>query len=310
MSTSKYIQAAVANVKAIHVKHFPTHTWARRSSGPFHWTMRLNLTPAGPSSTPSLQRSTSQSQISVLRWCVELGRIDIITEASKLASYLVLSREGHLEAVFHLFNYMVERTHNAWIVFDPSYADVDWTAFKEYDWKSFYGDKNEEIPPNAPEPRRKDVDLRLFVDSDHAGWWPAHTKVPYRVPYYLYEYGPNRLVLKEAGNDQNQRFWSRRICRHEVWHGSIARFTFTNFEWWGASWLMDDRSCTVTTCQLYTTHSNRNRRWRKRSQIPFAIMLYKKQWPWVNVWRHTCPRMATLLTSVQRLWQAVRNLIT
>ena len=43
------------------------------------------------------------------------------------------------------------------------------TSFKECDWRSFYGDAREVIPPNAPELRGKDVDLRVFVDSDHAG---------------------------------------------------------------------------------------------------------------------------------------------
>ena len=41
--------------------------------------------------------------------------------------------------------------------------------FKECDWKSFYGDCKEAIPSNVPLPRGKEVDLRLFVDSDHAG---------------------------------------------------------------------------------------------------------------------------------------------
>ena len=35
--------------------------------------------------------------------------------------------------------------------------------------KTFYGDVNESIPPNAPDPRGKAVDLRIWVDSDHAG---------------------------------------------------------------------------------------------------------------------------------------------
>ncbi|KAI2507295.1 Reverse transcriptase (RNA-dependent DNA polymerase) [Fragilaria crotonensis] len=42
-------------------------------------------------------------------------------------------------------------------------------AFKECDWRAFYGNAKEALPPNAPTPRGKDVDLRLFVDSDHAG---------------------------------------------------------------------------------------------------------------------------------------------
>jgi hypothetical protein len=32
-----------------------------------------------------------------------------------------------------------------------------------------YGDVKEMIPSDAPIPRGKEVDLRLFVDSDHAG---------------------------------------------------------------------------------------------------------------------------------------------
>jgi hypothetical protein len=31
-----------------------------------------------------------------------------------------------------------------------------------------YGNVQEALPPNAPKPRGKEVDLRLFVDSDHA----------------------------------------------------------------------------------------------------------------------------------------------
>jgi hypothetical protein len=108
------------------------------------------------------------SQIGILRWCVELGRVDIITEVSMLASHLALPREGHLEAVFHIFSYL-DQKHNSRMAFDPTYPAIDKTKFKECDWKEFYGEAQEAIPPNAPKPRGKEVDLRLFVDSDHAG---------------------------------------------------------------------------------------------------------------------------------------------
>jgi hypothetical protein len=36
------------------------------------------------------------------------------------------------------------------------------------DWKSMYGDVKEMILSEDPVPRGKEVDLRLFVDSDHA----------------------------------------------------------------------------------------------------------------------------------------------
>ena len=166
MSSSKYIQAAVANVQAYHQLHFPSRQWNQRSSGPFpiNYAPELDTTPE----LNSEHATFYQSQIGVLRWCVELGRVDIITEVSELASYLAMPRDGHLEAVFHLFNYL-ERKHNARIAFDPTYPDIDMSAFKECDWKAFYGDVQEAIPPNAPQPRGKDVDLRLYVDSDHAG---------------------------------------------------------------------------------------------------------------------------------------------
>ena len=55
------------------------------------------------------------------------------------------------------------------MVFDPSYPEIDMQSFKECEWKTFYGDVHEAIPTNAPTARGKEVDVRLFVDSDHAG---------------------------------------------------------------------------------------------------------------------------------------------
>jgi hypothetical protein len=109
-----------------------------------------------------------QSQIGVLHWIVELGRVDINTEFSILASHMALPREGHLEAMFHVFAYL-KCKHNARLVFDPSYPEIDFSNFREENWEHFYGDVREAIPTDAPEPRGKEVDLRAFVDSDHAG---------------------------------------------------------------------------------------------------------------------------------------------
>ena len=36
-------------------------------------------------------------------------------------------------------------------------------------WTAFYGDVEEAIPVNVPKPLGKGIDLRMFVDSDHAG---------------------------------------------------------------------------------------------------------------------------------------------
>jgi hypothetical protein len=85
-----------------------------------------------------------------------------------LSTYLCSPREGHLEAVFHVFAYL-RKHHNARVVFDTTYPTVDMDTFIKTDWKAMYGDVKEMIPKDAPIPRVKEVDVRLFVDSDHAG---------------------------------------------------------------------------------------------------------------------------------------------
>ncbi len=106
--------------------------------------------------------------IGVMRWMVELGRIDIATEVSMLSSYLAFPCEGHLEAALHIMGYL-RLKHNSLLIFDPTYPDIDQTAFPVYDWMEFYGDVEEAIPPDMPPPLGKDIDLRMMVDSDHPG---------------------------------------------------------------------------------------------------------------------------------------------
>jgi hypothetical protein len=44
---------------------------------------------------------------------------------------------------------LLEKKHNAQIVYDPMYLDIDVRVFKQCDWKQFYGEVKEAIPPNA-----------------------------------------------------------------------------------------------------------------------------------------------------------------
>lgn len=106
-----------------------------------------------------------------------------MTEVSMLSSHLALPREGHLDAVFRIFAYLGKR-HNARMVFDPTYPTIDMSAFKhEHDWTSLYGNVKEAIPLNAPKARGREVDLRLFVDADHAGNTVTRRS---RTGYYIY----------------------------------------------------------------------------------------------------------------------------
>ena len=98
-----------------------------------------------------------QSQIGILCWIVELGRIDIATQVSLLASHVALPRKGHLQTVFHIYANLKKR-HSSRLALDPSYPEIDMRVFHQADWTDFYGDVKEAIPDNAPEPRGKPTD--------------------------------------------------------------------------------------------------------------------------------------------------------
>jgi hypothetical protein len=163
MRSSKYVQAAVQNVQE-YLKNNGGRKLKKKAAAPFEATYRAEIDESsvlGPK-----MANCFQSQIGILCWCVELVRINIITEVSMLSTFLCMPCEGHLDAVYHLFAnlYMY---HNARVVFDPTYPDVDMRAFIKTDWKPMYGDVKEAIPPNAPVTRGKAIYLHLFVDSDH-----------------------------------------------------------------------------------------------------------------------------------------------
>ena len=47
---------------------------------------------------------------------------------------------------------------------DLTYPDIDTSKFNDgAEWKEFYGDAKEAIPHDAPEPKGKEVVLRMFV---------------------------------------------------------------------------------------------------------------------------------------------------
>ncbi len=92
-----------------------------------------------------------QHLIGVTRWMVELGRINIATEISLLSSHLAYPREGHLEAALHVMGYFKQK-YNSHLIFDPTYPEIDISSFPTYDWAEFYGDIEETIPHDMPEP--------------------------------------------------------------------------------------------------------------------------------------------------------------
>jgi len=92
--------------------------------------------------------------------------VDIATEVSIMASYSAAPRKGHLDALFHMFAYLNQHERST-MVFDPEY--VQHAEVAKPDWSEFHRDTIVEVPPDAPEPRGKPVQITGFVDSDHAG---------------------------------------------------------------------------------------------------------------------------------------------
>ena len=69
-----------------------------------------------------------QALIGILRWMVDLGRVDICYEVSMMSSHLALPRKGHLQELYHIFSYR-QKYHNSEMVFDPSDPVIDKVQF-------------------------------------------------------------------------------------------------------------------------------------------------------------------------------------
>ena len=153
-SSSQYIQMAVKNVEEWLSKRddgqwkLPT-----KAETPMQSTYRPELDVSQELSTK--ESSYYQSLTGVLRWIVELARINICLEVSMMSSHLALLREGHLDQVFQIFTYL-KKYHNAELVYDPSDPVVNEHEFEQRDWMaSEFGHLQgvEVVPPNMSEAR-------------------------------------------------------------------------------------------------------------------------------------------------------------
>jgi hypothetical protein len=109
-----------------------------------------------------------QELIGILRWAVELGRIDIATKVSLLSSHFALPREGYLQQVYHIFGYLKARPKHT-VAFDPFHPDINESRFVKCDWHDFYQGATEPIPGDALEPHGNIVSTHCSVDANHAG---------------------------------------------------------------------------------------------------------------------------------------------
>ncbi len=167
LSPFKYVQEAVRICNKYVEENLPKfYKLTQLVPNPFPTYYRLELD-ISPELLPE-HASYYQSLVGIFRWKIELGRKDISTEISILSSHMALPHQGHLEAALHVMSYLGIH-HNSRLCMDPTYPDIRSEYFPVGDWSEFYGKVEEPIPPNAPEALGKEVDLHMFVDSDHTG---------------------------------------------------------------------------------------------------------------------------------------------
>jgi len=165
MSAEKYVKLALSDVeKTLEAveKKLPA-----KASSPFSsndYRPELDATPE----LDDAKTNYFQGLIGVLRWCVELGRVDILVETTLLSSYLASPREGHLDQALHIFAYLKKHARSS-LVFDDTLPDLSRFDFKKCDWKETYPDAREVLPPNRPQARGNAVSITSYTDASHAG---------------------------------------------------------------------------------------------------------------------------------------------
>jgi hypothetical protein len=151
LSSEQYIKEAMKNIE----RHLAEQNRSLRKSNqpmPLAYLPELDIT----SLLCEEEIHFYQSQISILRWMVELGRLDIYINVALLSSYLTSPRKGHLEAVYCIYGYLKAHMKST-MVFDDAYLNWNEGNFPTYDWMDFYGDVKEEIPKNTPQPRGQPI---------------------------------------------------------------------------------------------------------------------------------------------------------
>ena len=167
-SSDTYVQTAIANVERWMTKDGQPEALKQGLKSKVACVLPSGYKPELDVSDELDDTHTSwfQQQIGVLRWMVELGRIDITTEVSMLASYCAQPREGHLGAVLHMFGYLKQHPRSK-MVFDPAKMDHEPHMF--FDWTDQNYGYKEAVPRDMPEPLGLSVQTTCYVDSDHAG---------------------------------------------------------------------------------------------------------------------------------------------
>ena len=128
MSSEKHVKSAVANIEdklAESGLRLPSKFSAPFSSG---YDPSEDVTPE----LDSERLTFYQEQIGVLRWAIELGRVDVLLEVALLSCYLASPRTGHLQQVCHMFG-CLKLSPRRRLRFDPDCTNASESRFIKCD---------------------------------------------------------------------------------------------------------------------------------------------------------------------------------
>jgi hypothetical protein len=96
--------------------------------------------------------------------------------------------------------------HNARVMFDPTYPQIDEASFINTGWKAMYVDVNEAFMIDTHTPLGKEVDFCLYVESYHAGDKFTHRS---RTGFVIYlNMAPIVWLSKHKPTVESSVFWA------------------------------------------------------------------------------------------------------
>ncbi len=107
-----------------------------------------------------------QSMIGSLQWTVSLARIDIATAVMTMSGFRTAPRVGHLERLKRVYGYLSKFQHGVlrFRTNEPDYSDL---ADQDFDWMyTVYGNVQEFLPSDAPQPLGKPVLISHYLDAN------------------------------------------------------------------------------------------------------------------------------------------------
>ena len=163
MSAEKYVSASVKNVEESLAKkglRLPSKCYT-----PLPTDYRPELETSEELKSDGVQYY--QELVGVLRWTVELGRVDILLEVALMSTHLAMPRIGHLHQIYRMFGYLKQYPKRK-LAFNPMHPLISERMFKKYDWHDFYRDSQEAIPGDTmPAPRGNSMSTHCFMDASH-----------------------------------------------------------------------------------------------------------------------------------------------